>query len=338
VEIGSQQVRAALVDERARLLAPRRIEIPRTTVRAGAAELTRLILELAAAPERGTSEIQAIGVSVLGAVDPRTHRVSLERLEGWDRIALRQMIERQLEQAGLDIRIPSSQRRARAEKTDSAHPAIVINSDRAACVAAEAWCGAARGKQHAVFLWIGAGIRAGVLVDGRVMHGAAGLAGAAGWFALSEGFKNEYVGRGCFETEAAAQALVWRTIEEWSGSSDSLLGRLTTADASQLTPEIVVRAARGGDGLALRVVTDVCGWIGRGAADLISAFNPEVLIIGGGLGLALRPFFNEIRREARLWAQPAAAKQCRIVGSSLGQRAGLLGAARLAAQQVMGTE
>jgi glucokinase len=221
-------------------------------------------------------------------------------------------------------------RTARAEKSISAHPLIIINSDRATHAAGEAWCGVARGKQNLVFLKLDTGISAGIIIDGQVLQGAGSAAGMAGWFALSEEFRDEYSSRGCLETEGAGAALVRRTIEEWSGGADSLLGRVAASNAAELTPATIIRAARAGDALALKVITEACGWIGRGVADLISTLNPEVVVIGGELGLALRPFLNHIRREARLWAHPMAARQCRILSSTLRQTAGLLGAAQLA--------
>ena len=330
VEITSTQLTAALVDDRARLLIRGQRETPQTSARAVVSSITKLILEAAASAERGASEIRAIGLSVNGIVEPQTGRVSAPEIKGWERLALRSMLEHELGAAGLDIRIPAVRRTARAEKSDSAHPAIVINSDHFTHVAAEAWCGVAAGKQHVVFVKLDAGLSVGIIAGGRVLRGAGSLAGAAGWFALSEEFRDEYVNRGCLETEAAGQALVRRTIEEWSGGADSLLSRLTVAETAELTPAVIIRAARGGDALALKVISDVCGWIGRGVAELISMLNPEVVVIGGELGLALRPFLNIIRREARLWAHPIAARQCRILSSALRQTAGLLGAARLA--------
>jgi glucokinase len=330
LEVSRAKIAAALVDERARILVRRQQETPQATTRATVSALAQLTLEVADSAERDAGEIGAIGLSVPGIVDPRTERVSAAEIKGWERLPLRQMIEHELEAAGLDIRTPFSEKRARAEKTASAHPTIVLSSDRSACIAAEAWCGAARGKQHAVFLAIGNQIQAGLLADGRIIHGAGDTAGAAGRFALSESFKSEYASRGCLEAEAGEAALVRRTIEAWSGSSDSLLGRLTAADATQLTPATIIRAARGGDPLAVNVITDICRWIGRGVAEMISLLNPEVVVIGGRLGLALRPFLNHIRREARLWTHPLAARQCRIMSSTLGDRIGLLGAARLA--------
>ncbi len=330
IEINRAQIAAALVDSRARSLIRSGSEMPSGTARTVIATLTKLILELAASAERGRSEIRAMGIGVAGTVDSRTGRVSIPGLKGWDRVSLRRMIEEGLEHSGVDIRTAASVRRARAERRDSAHPVIVIESDRIALAAAEAWCGVAEGRQNVIFLSIGSEVWAGIIAHGHVIHGAGDLAGAVGWFALGDGFKNEYAIRGCFETEVAGTALVRRALEEWTGHTDSLLSRLAAADAAQLTPETIIRAARAGDALALRVVTEVCELIGRGVADLISMLNPEMVVLGGELGLALRPFLNQIRREARLWAQPAAAKQCRIVSSVLGQKATLLGAARLA--------
>jgi len=67
-----------------------------------------------------------------------------------------------------------------------------------------------------------------------------------------------------------------------------------------------------------------------GIADLISALNPQVVVLGGGLMQASDLFLEPIRRAVPRWAQPIAARECRIVPTVLGQDAGLLGAARLA--------
>ena len=108
-----------------------------------------------------------------------------------------------------------------------------------------------------------------------------------------------------------------------------MLGGLIKADASRLDAAMILRAARGGDKLAVKVVRDTCHWIGRGAANLISILNPDALVIGGELGVGLKPFLDDIREEARRWAAPEAAKQCRIVSASAGANAGVIGAARL---------
>ncbi len=320
---------AGLVDERARIVTSRQTELPVTGGKAVVQAITKALLEISTVAERGENEINAVGICVPGNVDQKAGRVSAPGLK-WDRLALREMIEQGIEESGFDVRRATSARRARAERLASPHPDITVTSDAIASVVAETWCGTAEGKRHVIFVNVGRKIDAGIIAEGRIIQGAGGVAGAAGWFALSEGFREEYATRGCLETEAAAAALVRRTIEEWSGDTHSPLSRIASEEPSHLTPEAVIRAARGGDSLALKVITEVCGWLGRGVAELISMFNPEIVIIGGELGVALRPYLNEVRREARLWAHPLAARQCRILSATLGKNIGLLGAARIA--------
>lgn len=188
---------------------------------------------------------------------------------------------------------------------------VVIDSDRAGCVVGESWLGAARGLRDVVFVAIGTGIGVGILSNGRVLRGAHGIAGAAGWFALDPAWTEAYGAMGCWEAEAAGPAIARR-----AGRSDA---------------GAVVEAARAGDPGALAAVGRAAGYTAMGVANLVSLLNPEVVVLGGGFGhgaadLLLQP----IRAGVRRWAQPVAAARCRIEASQLGEDAGLLGAARLA--------
>jgi len=330
IEFNQVQITAILVDESARVVESLQLETPLRTTRAAIAALSKSILDLAASKQRGDSPIVAIGLSVAGLIDPPTGRVSVPGLTGWTRVALREMLEKSLSDSGHDIRLPLHQKRARAALAESSHPAISIHARASASAAAESWCGSARGKNNVVYLSVGAEIEAGLLADGRALVGAGGQAGAAGWLAVSEHFKAEYETNGCLSAEAAMKAMARRAIEEWDGKGSSMLGGLVKADASQLDAATILRAGRGGDKLAVKVINDTCRWLGRGVANLISILNPEVVVIGGEVGSALKPFLDSIREEARRWAAPNAARQCRIVGASVGEKASALGAARLA--------
>jgi glucokinase len=289
-----------------------------------------MIVSLAVSQSRARSPINAIGFSVAGLVDPATGRVSIPGLKGWTRVALRQMVEEALKGAGIDVRVPPDEKRARAKYGDSAFPAMVVNSRVAAMAAGEAWVGAARGKNNVVYLSIGDDVEAGIIVDRRVAQGAGGMAGAAGWFALSENFKQEFESRGCLAAEAAGAALKRRVIEGWNGAAKSVTGNLIKDDPAHLDDAAIIRAARGGDALALDSVNETCRWIGRGVANLVSILNPDAIVIGGRVGLTLKPYLDQIREEADRWAMPASARQCRIAGATLGDKAALIGAAGLA--------
>jgi glucokinase len=333
IEFDYARFAAALVDQNARVVATVLGETPQRTTRAVVAALSKSILDLAASKQRGDSPIVAIGLSVLGVVDPPTGRVSMAGLKGWTRISLREMLEESLNDSGHDVRSPLHQTQARAGVTVSAHPAITIHRRVTAYARAESWCGAARGRNNVVYLSVGDEIEAGILAGGHALEGAGGHAGAAGWLTVGGGFNAEYETNGCLSAEATTKAMTRRAIEAWSGEGKSMLGGLIKADASRLDAATILRAARGGDKLAVKVVRDTCHWLGRGAANLISILNPDALVIGGELGAGLKPFLDDVREEARRWAAPEAARQCRIVSASAGNYAGVIGAARLALLQ-----
>lgn len=187
---------------------------------------------------------------------------------------------------------------------------VVVDSDRAGHVLGESWLGVARGLRHVVLVAIGTGIGVGILADGRVVRGANGIAGAAGWFALGE-WKDDYAAAGCWEAESAGPA-----VARLAGMADG---------------QSVVAAARAGDRHALDVLQRAARFIGMGVANLVSVFNPEIVVLGGGLTAGAGDLLlDTVRQEAARWAQPLAMRQCRIELTQLGDRAGLLGAARLA--------
>ncbi len=187
---------------------------------------------------------------------------------------------------------------------------VVIDSDRAGYVLGEQWLGAARGFRDVIFLAVGTGIGAGILSDGRLVRGAGDVAGAVGWFALNPAHRPIYAQVGCWEAESAGPGLARRL-------------HATSA-------EDVVVAARSGDASARSAVEETVRYLGMGIANLVSALNPEIIVLGGGLMQAPDLFFEPIQRAMREWAQPVAAQQVRVELTQLGEDAGLLGAARLA--------
>lgn len=188
---------------------------------------------------------------------------------------------------------------------------VSIDSDRAGYVLGEAWLGAARGLRDVVFVAIGTGIGVGILSGGRVVTGAHGIAGAAGWWALDPEWKDEYGAVGCWEAESAGPAIARRYGVE---------------DAAA-----VVVAARAGEGRAKDVLHRATRYTAMGVANLISLLNPEAVVLGGGVIQGAGDLLlDTIRAEVLNWAQPIAAARCRIELSALGEDAGLFGAARLA--------
>ena len=279
VDFGGTKTALARVDERGTVLDHRTLPAARS--------LDESVDQIIAACDG----VAAVGVVVPGIYTPDTGCAWCPNLWGPEEVPLR---------AALRDRITYN---------------VAIESDRCGYVLGESWLGAARGVRHAIFVAIGTGIGVGILADGVLLRGAHGIAGAAGWFALTPEWTDAYGRTGCWEAEAAGPGLARQ-----AGASDA---------------QSVVAAARAGDRDATALLHRAARFTGMGVANLISALNPEIVVLGGGLMLGAGDLLLEpVRAEVTRWAQPIAAARCRIALTQLGQHAGVLGAARLALDRI----
>jgi glucokinase len=206
---------------------------------------------------------------------------------------------------------------------------VTIDSDRAAYILGETWRGAARGARDAIFLAVGTGIGAGILCGGKILRGHGDVAGAIGWLALDRPFAPRYVNHGCFEDQASGPGLV-RVAQDLLRADPSYDGALRKKNADHLDAADIFAAHARDDAIALKVIDNAIELWGMAAANLVSLFNPEIIVFGGGIFGPAAKFLDRIRDEARRWAQPIAIDQVRFVVTSLGSDAGLFGAGRLA--------
>jgi glucokinase len=205
---------------------------------------------------------------------------------------------------------------------------VAIDSDRAAYILGETWRGAAQGARDAIFLAVGTGIGAGILAGGRVLRGHGDVAGAIGWLALDRTFQPRWKMHGCFEDQASGPGLV-RVTRDLLESDSTYDGELRKK-ATRLETGDVFAAHDRGDALAAKVIDNAVELWGMAAANLVSLFNPQMIIFGGGVFGPATQHLESIKIEAKRWAQPIAIEQVQFVGSALGSDAGLFGAGRLA--------
>ncbi len=236
------------------------------------------------------SGARAAGIVVPGIYDPASGEAWAPNLWGQARVPLRSLAAERL---GLPV---------------------VISSDRSGYVLGEQWLGAARGMNDVVYVSVGTGIGVGILCGGRLVEGAHGIAGAAGWMVIGGPWKEEYRDAGGWESEAAGPAVARR--------------------AGMTSVEAVAAAAAAGEERARAVMRDTADSLALGVAGLISVLNPAMVILGGGVLQAADLLFERIRQNALRWTQPVAARMTRIEMTMLGEDAGLLGAARLAWAEV----
>ena len=160
-----------------------------------------------------------------------------------------------------------------------------------------------------------------------MLQGAEGIAGAIGWLALDRPFKSEYTGCGCFESHASGKGIA-KTAIDTVARKKSYRGPLRAA--SPITAHDVFAAYEQGDEVAKEVLVQAIEFWGMASANLISLFNPEKIVFGGGVFGPATQFLQAIKAEARRWAQPVAMERVTFEASQLGGDAALFGAAYLA--------
>lgn len=313
LDLGGTKIAAGVVDSSGRLRSSLRLRTPAQGVERDLAALFDAAHSAVASARVSWRSIRAVGVGVPGAFDPKTETVWAPNLPGWKQVLLGRALTKAL-----------------------ARP-VFVEGDRNVQALAEVWLGAGRGRtRNLVFLTLGTGIGAGIIADGRLISGARGVAGAAGWLAVSARWRAEFARLGCLEALGAGPTVARAARRALRAKGSGLLARLTRARGGSITAETVAEAARGGDRTARRVLETIGSNLGRGVASVVSLLNPEIVVVGGGLAEAGQLILAPLRRAALQWGQPLASRQVRVVRSRLGENAGVVGAARYALLQLDG--
>jgi glucokinase len=209
-------------------------------------------------------------------------------------------------------------------------PTIVDNDARAAAWA-EARFGAGAGTDDLVLITVGTGIGGGLVLGGRVFRGTAGLGGEVGHMIVApDGDPCDCGNRGCLEAMASGSAL-GRAAREVAARDPR--GRLATlaGGPQRVTGEIVFQAAREGDPAALDLFQRTGHWLGIGIASLVTIFDPDVVVVGGGLSTTGELLLAPARASMERYVFGRAHRELPPVAPArLGADAGLVGAASLA--------
>lgn len=256
--------------------------------------------------EAGISDggILGIGLGAPGPLDRVTGTVIESPNLGWRNFPLRDLIANAV---GLEA---------------------VLDNDANAAALGEWWVGAGHNVDTLVGITLGTGIGGGIVLSGRVFHGAGGIAGEIGHTTIdSTGRKCKCGNYGCLEAYASGPAIAARAIEGLESGEISTLAELAGGNLADVTAETVFEAIVSGDEYAREVMRDTAHFLGIGIANVINVLNPEMVVISGGVTRAGDYLFEPLRREVRKRAFRNAAESCRIVSSELGVTAGVIGAA-----------
>jgi glucokinase len=304
VDVGGTSVRAGVVDVEGAVLDTARTPTPRSEAALEAA-LAGVIGELAS-----RHDIQAVGLALAGFITPDRCGVRFAPHLSWrdapvaDRIA---------DRTGLPV---------------------VIEHDANAAALAERSFGAASGAATVVFVALGTGIGSALLLDGQLYRGAFGVAPELGHLRVVPDGRPCACGKtGCWERYCSGTALATTAVELLArdAARSPVLRRLVAGDPGQVTGQRVAAAAREGDPVACAAMDELARWLGEGLALVADVFDPELVVIGGGVSESAPLFLDEAREHyARTVTGGSRRPLARIRTAQLGEAAAVVGAAQLA--------
>ena len=312
IDLGGTNIKAGVVDDAFRIIgrAKAKTGIPRP-----AEEVMDAMAECAkaAAADAGVpwEQIQQVGIGVPGTANEETGVVEYANNLLFENVPMREYLQKRL------------------------HKEIDITNDANAAALGEVLAGAARGASNAVAVTLGTGVGGGIIIDGRLFTGLHYGGAELGHMGIVLGGRKCTCGRrGCLEAYASATGLIRSTKEAMEAFPDSLMWELARENGGNVSGRTAFLAAGRGDAAAQAVVNDYIQHLGYGLASIINILAPEILVIGGGVSNEgenlLRPLVECVRPQLYIRTPE---KQTRIVLATLGNDAGLIGAAFLSRAQ-----
>ena len=204
----------------------------------------------------------------------------------------------------------------------------VLDNDANCATYGEWWLGAGRNVDTLIGLTLGTGIGGGIVLHGEIFHGVSDAAGEIGHMTIeANGRKCPCGNYGCLEAYASGPAIAARAIEGIEAGTESMLADLAQGKLDRITAATVYEAAILGDPYANEVMRETAKFLGAGVANIINIFNPEMIVISGGVTKAGDHLFVPLRAEARRRAFKSAMDACEITPALLPGTAGVIGSA-----------
>ena len=311
VDVGGTSVRASVVDEQGEVLETRDVATPDSSAALNSA-IAGTVLRLA-----DRHPVVGVGLAVAGFVSEDRRVVRFAPHLAWRHVPV-------ADEIGERVGLP-----------------VVLEHDANAAAVAEQRFGAAVGAGVAALVALGTGIGGALVIDGDVYRGAYGVAPELGHLRLvPQGRRCPCGKRGCWERYCSGTALantaldLLRETPAPAGSS-SMLGGASPDGAGALTGRGVARAAEAGDPVASRAVADLARWLGEGLALIADVYDPEVVVLAGGVSGSAHLFLDEARAHyASAVTGSGNRPLAEVRVARHGDEAGVVGAATLAREHV----
>lgn len=302
IDLGGTNIKGALVDTQGSIHSKKEVPTPVSLgPEAVARSIAELIRDFEIQARLNGADLLGAGIGIPGLPDKDKGSVIFAPNLGWKNFNLVKVL-----------------------KTTFNLP-ILLENDANTAALGEQWLGAGRGSANMIMITIGTGIGGGLIINGSLYTGANGSAGEIGHTVINpEGPLCNCGRRGCLETLTSAKAMVRMAKEALAEGKPTSLAGLPSLEAVD-----VVQHAKNGDEVALKIVNLTAHYLGIGIANLINVFNPDTVVIGGGVSKAGPILFDPLNSSVLKWSMEAPVGVVKIVPAKLGNDAGSLGAGSL---------
>lgn len=314
IDLGTTQIHGILSNLHAAIISEIRIPTEVHTGAQGILErvlniINRLIEDSSVNP----SQILGIGMAVAGLIDNERDIVAFSPDFDWHNVDIKGYLNKSL-------RLP-----------------IIFDNVTRVMALGELWYGVGSRFKDFICVNVGYGIGSGVIIGGKALYGANGMAGEFGHFTMD---KDSSVlcacgNTGCLEALASGRGIALSAKHRLTDGRTSLLREMCHNDVDSITAEMVALAAQQGDKVAEDVFLQALEYIGIGIAGLINLFNPEAVVIGGGVTQAGDIFFNNIRDHVAQRVMYKHARGVEILPVTQGMRSAVMGAVSLILNEVL---
>ena len=303
VDIGGTAAKLGLVDEEGRIISsvneyPVKFDDYETPIIETVVKSVRHFMD---ENNKNFAEIAGIGVSATGGINTKLGIVegSAGHIKNWEGTNIRSRLESEF-----------------GVKT------AVLNDANAAALG-EMWKGAARGKENVVVMTIGTGVGGGIIVDSKILLGKKGFAGEIGHIPVNvDGEDCSCGNKGCIEHYGSTSALV-RNVKE-----AVISGEIKGIEAGKVDGRLIFKEVAAGNDTVKKYVDEWISYISAALVGLVHIFNPEMIILGGGVSRQKELFVDKVREKVFTSVMPNFAIGLSVEAAELGNDAGIIGAVR----------
>ena len=307
IDIGGTQIKIGVVDNNMNIITKNSVDTKTPCSMDDFCDnLKNSINELLKSANISLSEIKQIGVGVPGSIDPQAGVISFSANLGFKDFPIKSMLEKRF------LNIP-----------------LKVANDANAAAFGEYKAGSLKGHNNAIAITLGTGVGGGIIIDGKIYTSFNYSAGELGHMVIVADGRQCNCGRkGCFETYSSATGLITTTKEYMNNDKNSVMWEIVGGNIDKVNGLTAYDAMRKNDESGVKAVNEYVKYLGTGLSNIINAFQPEIICIGGGVSnegeTLIAPLRKFCEKETYITS-----KRTKIVKATLGNDAGLIGAALL---------